>query len=92
MFRVTGQLWRETHPVRESPILRDPICVSAITPRSFPPSYMAKDLRLALESAADLSVSLEQTGHLNKIYGQGMSAGWADDDFIGLMRLLDKKP
>ena len=54
--------------------------------------HMAKDLRLALESAADLSVSLEQTGHLNKIYGQGMSAGWADDDFIGLIRLLDKKP
>ena len=54
--------------------------------------HMAKDLRLALESAADLSVSLEQTGHLKKIYEQGMDAGWADDDFIGLMRLLDKKP
>jgi 3-hydroxyisobutyrate dehydrogenase-like beta-hydroxyacid dehydrogenase len=54
--------------------------------------HMAKDLRLALESAADLSVSLEQTRHLNKIYDEGMSAGWADDDFIGLMRLLDKKP
>lgn len=54
--------------------------------------HMAKDLRLALESAADLSVSLEQTGHLNKIYGQGMSAGWADDDFIRPMRFLDKKP
>jgi 3-hydroxyisobutyrate dehydrogenase-like beta-hydroxyacid dehydrogenase len=54
--------------------------------------HMAKDLRLALESAADLSVSLEQTGHLKKIYEQGMDAGWADDDFIGLMRLLDNKP
>jgi len=54
--------------------------------------HMAKDLRLALESAADLSLSLEQTGHLKKIYDQGMSAGWGDDDFIGLMRLLDKKP
>jgi 3-hydroxyisobutyrate dehydrogenase-like beta-hydroxyacid dehydrogenase len=54
--------------------------------------HMAKDLRLALESAADLSLSLEQTGHLKKIYDQGMGAGWADDDFIGLMRLLDKKP
>ncbi len=54
--------------------------------------HMAKDLRLTLETAADLSVSLEQTEHLKKIYDQGMSAGWADDDFIGLMRLLDKKP
>ncbi len=53
--------------------------------------HMAKDLRLALETAADLSLSLEQTAHLNDIYGQGMAAGWADDDFIGLMRLLDKK-
>jgi 3-hydroxyisobutyrate dehydrogenase-like beta-hydroxyacid dehydrogenase len=54
--------------------------------------HMAKDLRLALETADDLSVSLEQTGHLKKIYDQGMSSGWADDDFIGLMRLLDQKP
>ena len=54
--------------------------------------HMAKDLRLALESAADLSLPLEQTEHLKKIYDQGMGAGWADDDFIGLMRLLDKKP
>jgi 3-hydroxyisobutyrate dehydrogenase-like beta-hydroxyacid dehydrogenase len=54
--------------------------------------HMAKDLRLALETTAELSVSLEQTENLKKIYGQGMAAGWADDDFIGLMRLLDKKP
>jgi 3-hydroxyisobutyrate dehydrogenase-like beta-hydroxyacid dehydrogenase len=54
--------------------------------------HMAKDLRLALETTAELSVSLEQTGNLKKIYDQGMAAGWADDDFIGLMRLLDKKP
>lgn len=54
--------------------------------------HMAKDLRLALETAADLTVSLEQTGNLKKIYDQGMAAGWSEDDFIGLMRLLDKKP
>jgi len=53
--------------------------------------HMAKDIRLALETAADLSLPLEQTGHLKIIYDQGMAAGWADDDFIGLMRLLDKK-
>jgi len=53
--------------------------------------HMAKDLRLALETAADLSLSLTQTTHLDKIYKQGMAEGWADDDFIGLMRLLDKK-
>jgi 3-hydroxyisobutyrate dehydrogenase-like beta-hydroxyacid dehydrogenase len=52
--------------------------------------HMAKDLRLTLETAAELSVSLEQTGHLKNIYDKGMAAGWADDDFIGLMRLLEK--
>jgi len=66
-----------------------------LSQRDYSPQFslknMSKDLRLALETAADLSVSLEQTEHLNKIYDRGMSAGWADDDFIGLIRLLDKK-
>ncbi len=53
--------------------------------------HMAKDIRLALETAADLSLPLEQTAHLHDIYGKGMTTGWGDDDFIGLMRLLDKK-
>jgi 3-hydroxyisobutyrate dehydrogenase-like beta-hydroxyacid dehydrogenase len=52
---------------------------------------MAKDLRLALETAAELSLPLEQTGHLKSIYDQGIAAGWSDDDFIGLMRLMDKQ-
>ncbi len=52
--------------------------------------HMAKDLRLALETAAELSVSLEQAGHLKKIYDQGIDAGWSEDDFIGLIRLLEK--
>jgi len=53
---------------------------------------LAKDLRLALETAAELSLALEQTRHLKAIYDQGMAAGWADDDFIGLVRLLDQRP
>ena len=52
---------------------------------------MAKDLRLALETSAELSLTLDQTGHLNNIYEQGMAAGWSNDDFIGLMRLLEKE-
>jgi 3-hydroxyisobutyrate dehydrogenase-like beta-hydroxyacid dehydrogenase len=44
-------------------------------------------LRLALETAAELSISLEQIKHLKVIYDRGMAAGWSDDDFIGLMRL-----
>jgi 3-hydroxyisobutyrate dehydrogenase-like beta-hydroxyacid dehydrogenase len=52
--------------------------------------HMDKDLRLALESAADLSLPIECTKHLKRIYEQGMSAGWQDDDFIGLFRLLER--
>jgi 3-hydroxyisobutyrate dehydrogenase-like beta-hydroxyacid dehydrogenase len=52
---------------------------------------MAKDLRLTLETAGELSLSLEQTGHLKNIYDRGIAAGWSDDDFIGLMRLLEGK-
>jgi 3-hydroxyisobutyrate dehydrogenase-like beta-hydroxyacid dehydrogenase len=52
--------------------------------------HMAKDLRLSLETASELSVNLEQTAHLKNIYDRGMAAGWADDDFISLMRLLNE--
>ncbi len=52
--------------------------------------HMAKDLRLLMETAAEYSLSLEQAEHLKEIYDRGMASGWADDDFIGLMRLLDK--
>lgn len=51
---------------------------------------MAKDLRLALETATELSLPLEQTRHLKSVYDQGIAAGWSNDDFIGLVRLLDK--
>ena len=51
---------------------------------------MAKDLRLTMETAEGLSLPLEQTRLLASIYDQGIAAGWSNDDFIGLMRLLDK--
>jgi len=62
--------------------------------RDFSPQFalkhMDKDLRLALETAADLSLPLEYTKQLKGIYDRGMDAGWKDDDFIGLVRLLEK--
>ena len=45
--------------------------------------HMAKDLRLAVETAHDLSLSLGQTEHLKDAYDQGIAAGWKNDDFIG---------
>ncbi|MBI3222969.1 MAG: NAD(P)-dependent oxidoreductase [Nitrosomonadales bacterium] len=53
--------------------------------------HMAKDLRLALETADELAVSLEQIGHLKAIYDRGIAAGWSEDDFIGLIRMFEKK-
>lgn len=57
--------------------------------RDYSPQFslknMAKDLRLAMETAAELSLPLEQTGHLKSIYDQGVAAGWENDDFIGLI-------
>jgi 3-hydroxyisobutyrate dehydrogenase-like beta-hydroxyacid dehydrogenase len=50
--------------------------------------HMGKDLRLSLEASADLALDLPQTAHLKALYDKGMAAGWADDDFIGLVRLL----
>lgn len=57
----------------------------------FSVKHMSKDLRLALESAMDLGLALGQTESLTKIYDQGVAAGWQDDDFIGLVRLLEQK-
>lgn len=51
--------------------------------------HMAKDLRLALETADEYSITLEHTENLKEIYSQGMAAGWSEDDFICLMRLLE---
>lgn len=54
--------------------------------------HMAKDLRLALETAAEYSIPLAHTVHLKDIYTQGMAAGWSEDDFICLIRLLEDNP
>ena len=52
--------------------------------------HLNKDLRLALETADETALPLPATSNLKKIYEQGMNSGWQDDDFIGLMRLLEK--
>ena len=52
--------------------------------------HMGKDLRLALETADSLWLTLEQTEHLKQTYDSGIKAGWQDEDFIGLIRDLEK--
>lgn len=48
--------------------------------------HMAKDIRLALETAGELE--LPQTQRTHEIYNRGLEAGWQDDDFISLVRFL----
>jgi 3-hydroxyisobutyrate dehydrogenase-like beta-hydroxyacid dehydrogenase len=57
----------------------------------FSVKHMAKDLRLAMETASGLSVSLGQTEQLRKAYDRSMAAGWGDEDFIGLVRLTGEQ-
>jgi len=52
--------------------------------------HMRKDLRLALETASCFALSLGQTARLKETYDHGFEAGWKDDDFIGLIRNLEK--
>ncbi len=49
--------------------------------------HMNKDLRLALETAEGLD--LPATKALKGLYDKGMESGLGDDDFIGLVRLLE---
>ena len=53
--------------------------------------HMGKDLRLALETAGGLSLTLAQTAQLKQSYDRGIDAGWKEDDFIGLIRLLERQ-
>lgn len=53
----------------------------------FSVKHMAKDLRLALETAGTLA--LPQARAVLSAYEAGLAQGWGDEDFAGLMRLLD---
>ena len=58
--------------------------------RDFSPQFslkhMAKDLRLALETARDMK--LPQAQNLMRIHEEGIRCGWGEEDFTVLMRLL----
>jgi 3-hydroxyisobutyrate dehydrogenase-like beta-hydroxyacid dehydrogenase len=71
--------------------LKEPKMRAADYTPEFSLKHMGKDLRLALETAAGLSLSLAQTEQLKQSYDNGIAEGWKEDDFIGLIRLLEKK-
>ena len=51
--------------------------------------HMNKDLRLALETAGDLDLTV--TKSLKALYDKGMKKELGEDDFIGLARLLESE-
>ena len=80
--------------VAHSPLadLKEPKLRAADYRPQFALKHMDKDLRLALETAAGFSLPLAQTERLKRSYEEGCAAGWQEDDFIGLLRLLTTTP
>lgn len=68
--------------------LKEPKLRSRDYTPQFSIKHMAKDLRLGQETAADAKISLALTQKVVEIYEQGLNAGWAEDDFISLIRLI----
>jgi 3-hydroxyisobutyrate dehydrogenase-like beta-hydroxyacid dehydrogenase len=68
--------------------LKQPKLMAADWSPQFSVKHMAKDIRLAL--GTDPTLRLPQTAGLLKLYEAGLAAGFGDDDFISLARLLGR--
>jgi len=55
----------------------------------FSVKHMRKDLRLVLETAAQANLELPQAQATRDIYERGLAQNLGEDDFIGLIRLLE---
>ena len=53
--------------------------------------HMDKDLRLALERAAELKTDLPQAKRLKEIFSEAMAAGMGEDDFSTVYRLAARR-
>lgn len=66
----------------------------AVMDRDFEPNFsvkhMAKDLRLALEEARRLGVSLTQSAGLNALYESALHQGFGEEDFSALVKITEK--
>jgi 3-hydroxyisobutyrate dehydrogenase-like beta-hydroxyacid dehydrogenase len=52
---------------------------------------MDKDIRLALERATELKAACPLTERLKEVFTEGMEAGWGDEDFAVVYRLIQNK-
>jgi len=68
--------------------LKEPKLRSQDYSPQFSLKHLDKDLRLALETAGDLDLPI--TRALKSLYAKGMESGLAEDDFSGLIRLLER--
>ncbi len=53
--------------------------------------HMDKDIRLALERATELKAACPLTERLKEVFTEGMEAGWGDEDFAVVYRLIQNK-
>jgi 3-hydroxyisobutyrate dehydrogenase-like beta-hydroxyacid dehydrogenase len=58
---------------------------------NFSLKHMDKDLRLALERAAELGAACPLTQRLKEVFSAGMAEGWGDEDFSVLYRLAARQ-
>jgi glyoxylate/succinic semialdehyde reductase len=65
--------------------LQGPAMVEAKYPTAFPLKHQQKDLRLALELAAELGTDLPLSAAANKLYLKAAAAGLADADFSAVI-------
>lgn len=57
---------------------------------NFATKWMHKDVGLALDSGKDLGVPLPITGLTQQIFQAALSAGYSEDDFCSLVRVLEQ--
>jgi 3-hydroxyisobutyrate dehydrogenase-like beta-hydroxyacid dehydrogenase len=70
--------------------LKEPKLLAGDFSPQFSIKHLAKDIRLARETADQLGVELPQTEQVAQLYDQALANGWSEDDYISLIRLLQR--
>ncbi len=71
--------------------LKTPKILSGDFSPHFSLKHMDKDVRLALERAAELKLDLPLTRHLKELFSEAMTRGWGEEDFAVLYRQVAEK-
>jgi 3-hydroxyisobutyrate dehydrogenase-like beta-hydroxyacid dehydrogenase len=68
--------------------LKEPKLLASDYSPQFSVKHMAKDLRLARETAQAASVKMPELERVFELYEKALQNGWAEDDYISVERLL----